>query len=198
MKSKQSTPWWVWLLIVIGIIIVIAIFVASLGTINVSDDKPLPQEFKDSKDEALKKHKALLAELEKKKSLKEKLARRFKAAYLTVRIMIVAICGVSIFYLGYFLGAQTIGDFLNYYEASIIILFAMNFIAFGTIANFHDFIHVLRTKVENWVWMKNINLPKEIDSVTKEIETLNGQIEGKQIQLSLPTTTEIKESIKKE
>lgn len=84
-------------------------------------------------------------------------------------------------------------DFLNYYEASIIALFALNFIAFGTIANFHDFIHVLRTKVENWVWMKNINLPNEIDSVTKEIETLKGQIEGRQIPLSLPIKTETKQ-----
>ena len=74
----------------------------------------------------------------------------------------------------------------------------MNFIAFGTIANFHDFIHVLRTKVENWVWMKNINLPKEIDLVTKEIETLSGQIEGKPTTLSLPTTTKVKPEIKKE
>jgi MFS family permease len=198
MKRKEGTPWWVWLLVVIGLLIVIVIFVASLGTVNVSDDKPLPQEFKDSKDKALKKHKALLAELEKKKSLKEKLDRRFKAAYLTVRILIVAVCGVSIFYLGYVLGAQTIEDFLNYYEASIIILFAMNFIAFGTLANFKDFIHGLRTRMENWVWSKHVNLPKEIDSMTKEIETLNGQIEGKTTTLSLPTSTEIKQEIKKE
>lgn len=193
MQRKVGTPWWVWLLVVIGIIIVIAIFVATLGIVNVSDNKPLPQEFKDSKPEALKKHKALLAELEKKKALQEKLDWRFKAAYLTVRIMIVAISGVAISYLGYVLGARAIGDFLDYYEASIIILFAMNFIAFGTIANFHDFIHVLRTKVENWVWSKDINLPKEIDSMAKEIETQNGQIEGKPTTLSLPTTTKIKD-----
>jgi uncharacterized membrane protein YhaH (DUF805 family) len=191
MQRKDRTPWWVWVIVVVIVLVVIIIFVASLGTLDV--EKQLPKEFNDSKEEALKKHKALLAELEKKKSLKEKLDGRFKAAYLTVRIMIVAICGVSIFYLGFFLGAKTIGDFLNYYEASIIILFALNFIAFGTIANFHDFIHVLRTKVENWVWMKNINLPNEIDSVTKEIETLKGQIEGRQIPLSLPIKTETKQ-----
>jgi p-aminobenzoyl-glutamate transporter AbgT len=196
MAKSKSTPWWVWLIVVVIVLIVIIVFVASLGTVDVENQ--LPQEFKDSKDEALKKHKALLAELDKKKALKEKLARRFKYSYLTVRILLVIICSVSIYYLGYLLGAQTLGDFLNYYEASIIFLFALNFIAFGTIANFHDFIHVLRTKVENWVWSKHINLPKEIDSMTKEIETLNGQIEGKPTTLSLPTTTEIKQVIKKE
>lgn len=188
MQKKQSTPWWVWLIVVLIVLVVIIIFVASLGTLDIENQ--LPQEFKDSKDEALKKHKALLAELEKKKALKEKLARRFKYSYLTVRISLVIICSVSIFFLGYILGAQTLSDFLNYYEASIIALFAMNFIAFGTIANFHDFIHVLRTKVENWVWSKHINLPIEIDLMTKEIESLNGQIGGKPISLNLPTTTE--------
>jgi p-aminobenzoyl-glutamate transporter AbgT len=169
MRNKQSSHWWVWLVVVAIVLVVIIIFVASLGTIDV--ESQLPQEFKDSKDEALKKHKALLAELDKKKALKEKLTRRFKYSYLTVRIFLVIICSVSIYYLGYLLGAQTLSDFLNYYEASIIVLFAMNFIAFGTIANFHDFIQVLRTKVENWVWIKNVNLPKEIDSMSKEIET---------------------------
>lgn len=191
MQRKVGTPWWVWLIVVVIVLVVIIIFVASLGTLDVENQ--LPQEFKDSKDEALKKHKALLAELDKKKALKEKLTRRFKYSYLTVRISLVIICSASIYYLGYFLGAQTLSDFLNYYEASIIILFAMNFIAFGTIANFHDFIHVLRTKVENWVWSKDINLPKEIDSMAKEIETQNGQIEGKPTTLSLPTTTKIKD-----
>lgn len=196
MQRKEGTPWWVWLIVVVIVLVVIIIFVASLGTVDVKNQ--LPQEFKDSKDEALRKHKALLAELDKKKALKEKLTRRFKYSYLTVRISLVIVCSVSIFYLGYFLGAQTLSDFLNYYEASIIVLFAMNFIAFGTIANFHDFIHVLRTKVENWVWSKNINLPKEIDSMTKDIETLNGQIEGKPTTLSLSETTEIKQVLKKE
>lgn len=190
MRRKESTPWWIWLIVVVVIIVVIVIYVASLGTINVSDENQLPQEFKDSKEEALKKHQALLAELDKKKALKEKLTKRFRVAYLSVRIILVIICTVSIYYLGYFLGAESLSDFLNYYEASIIVLFAMNFIAFGTIANFHDFILVLRTKVENWVWIKNINLPKEIDSMTKEIEMLNGQIEGKLI------TTEMKSAIK--
>ena len=190
MRRKESTPWWIWLIVVVVIIVVIVIYVASLGTINVSDENQLPQEFKDSKEEALKKHQALLAELDKKKALKEKLTKRFRVAYLSVRIILVIICTVSIYYLGYFLGAESLSDFLNYYEASIIVLFAMNFIAFGTIANFHDFILVLRTKVENWVWIKNINLPKEIDSMTQEIEMLNGQIEGKLI------TTEMKSAIK--
>jgi hypothetical protein len=194
MRNKQSSHWWVWLVVVAIVLVVIIIFVASLGTIDV--ESQLPQEFKDSKDEALKKHKALLAELDKKKALKEKLTRRFKYSYLTVRIFLVIICSVSIYYLGYLLGAQTLSDFLNYYEASIIVLFAMNFIAFGTIANFHDFIQVLRTKVENWVWIKNVNLPKEIDSMSKEIETLNGQIQGNPTTLTLPTTTEIKQVMK--
>jgi amino acid permease len=191
MQRKDRTPWWVWVIVVVIVLVVIIIFVASFGTLDV--EKQLPKEFNDSKEEALKKHKALLAELEKKKSLKKKLDRRFKAAYLMVRIMIVAICVVSMSFSGYVFGAKTIGDFLNYYEASIIILFAINFIAFGTITNLQNFINLLRTKVENWVWTKYINLPIEIDSVTKEIETLKGQIEGRQIPLTLPIRTETKQ-----
>lgn len=104
MQKKQSTPWWVWLIVVVIVLVVIIIFVASLGTLDL--EKQLPQEFKDSKDEALKKHKVLLAELDKKKALKEKLARRFKYSYLAVRISLVIICSVSIYFLGYFLGTD--------------------------------------------------------------------------------------------
>lgn len=182
MKKNKSTPISVWLLVVVIVLIVVIVFVASFGTFDVK--KQLPQEFKDSKEAAIKKHKALTAELDKKKALKKKLEIRFRNSYQAARISLVVICCTLVYLIGNRLGAQSLGEFLNYYQASIIFLFAMNFMAFGTVANFRQFIYFLRTRVENWVYGKHLSLPKEIKLVTTEIETLENKISIQPIALT--------------
>ncbi|WP_339810360.1 hypothetical protein [uncultured Imperialibacter sp.] len=171
-RKEESIPWWGWVLIVFGVVLVILIFVGSLGMFDASTKDILPPEFTDSKEEALKKNVALKEEIDKLTLLKERLDRRFRIVYFFVRIALVIVTSISIYFESVLLRAQTLEDFLNFYEFSIIILFAMNFIAFGTIANFNDFIHLLKAKIENWVWRRNLDLPKQIKNKETELTKL--------------------------
>ncbi len=153
-------------------------YIATLGNVNISNESKILQDFKDTKEAALKKHAELQAELEKLQALKLKLDRNFKMVYLFVRIILVFGGATIIYLIGLYYGAKTIEDFLNFYEASIIILFGLNFIAFGTVANSKEFIKLVRTNIENFVWRKNLTLMNQIESFKKELtnvaQTING------------------------
>lgn len=168
MTQKSNFQWWFWFLAILFIVVVIVFFIATLGTKNLGKTK-------DSREEILKKHKELQSLLNEKVALREKLTRRFKYTYLTVRILLVVLYGGAIYIGGYFLGFQSLEDFLAYYEFSIIILIVLNFITFGTVANFNDFISILQKKVENWVWVKHLNLPEEIKSISTKLSSVQNQ-----------------------
>lgn len=136
------------------IIVLLILFVASLGKFNPSDIGKIPVEYKDEKEFAKRKHKRLSELIAKQETLKIKLDKKFKQIYFSVRIgMVLLWLGVlSIFYL---LGViNNLSDALNYSEASILILFALNFITFGTITDLKFFVAIIKIKTENWVYGK--------------------------------------------
>jgi uncharacterized protein YpmS len=170
MKKERSLPWWVWaIIVIIGITIFIVVYTASLGTLKSIDKPNLPDALKDSKEEANKRHAALKAELDKMIALRKKMERRVAIIYTFVRLILVGLWVGLMYTLYYYEFIKNVGDFLNYSEASLIVLLAFNFITFGNITNLNDFLSSVRIRVENIVWSTKITLSKDIMKTQDEL-----------------------------
>lgn len=159
-------------LIVILIIILIIVFVITLGKLDVGKTQLVPDEFKDDKEEAKRKHKRLSELLVKQEQLKIKLTKTFKRMYFAVRILFVLLWGGILYTLYKFGLIKDLGDILNYSEAGILICLVLNYLTFGTISNLNNFVNLIRTKLENWIWGKYFALDSKIDSNKTELEIL--------------------------
>lgn len=172
-KKDNKIPTWV---IVIIVIIVIVVFIASLGTLNAGTVGKFPEEFKDSKEEAKRKHKRLTDLIEKQVGLKAKLEKRFRRTYFFVRLSFILLWGAAIAGL-YVLGLiKGIGDILNYSEASILLLIALNFLVFGRITNLENYVDLIKTRTENWVYGKYIKIDDNIEINKNELEKIVKEI----------------------
>jgi hypothetical protein len=164
-------------LIVLLVIVVIIIFVVSLGSVNPSDIGKIPQAFKDSKEEAKRRHQKLVELIKKQEALKIKLNKKFKRIYFFVRVGLV-ILWLTALYICYFLGLiKTLGDALNYSEASILILIVFNFLTFGTLTNLENYLHLVKTKTENWIYGKYLTIENKIETNKSELTVLAKKIE---------------------
>lgn len=163
--------------IVIIFIIILLIFLATLGSVGSQNIPNLPVEFKDSKEEAKRKHKRLSDHIEKIIALRKKLEKRFRKIYLFIRLGLVLIW--LLFLLAfYFAGCITsLNDVLTYSEASVLVIVVFNFLTFGTITNLNNYLDIIKTKTENWVYGKYIDLNKKIEFQKQELDNLAGQIE---------------------
>lgn len=172
MASRKNIPGWIiWTIVIIVIVIIIVVFVASLGTINLTGKQDLPKEFADSRKQALIRHDALKRELAKKLSLKQKLDKQFIMIYAAVRIILVGLWIGPLYILYRFGLISEIGDALNYSEATFFVIVIFNFLTFGNMKNLTEFITLLKIRVENWVWEKNLNLKSDIIATTLELES---------------------------
>jgi hypothetical protein len=173
MSSTRKIPNWViWTIVVVVILIIIIAYIASLGTVNLTNKEDLPTEFRDSREQALLRHKALKKELDQKLALREKLNKRFKAVYAIVRFALVALWLGPLYLLYRYEIISEVGDALNYSEASFFIILILNFITFGNLTNLSEFLTVLKARVENWVWAKNLNLTDDILANSRELENV--------------------------
>ena len=159
--NKKSNPVNI-IIIVIIIVFVIVFFVVTLGQIETASLNVLPAEFKDNSAASKSRHKRLLELIQKKEGLKSKLDKRFRITFFAVRIVLVALW-FSVLFTFYKLDLiKDLEDVLNYSQASLFLLFILNFITFGTITELKNFIDVIKTKSENWVYGKYINLNDKI------------------------------------
>ena len=172
-RNKSSIPT---ILIVIIVIIILLLFVASLGTIDPGSISKIPDEYKDTKEEAKRRHKKLGELIEKQTALKIKLDKKFKRIYFFVRLGLVLLWfGIlSIFY--FFDQIKNVGDVLNFSQASILILLVLNFLTFGTITNLKNFIDIIKTETENWIYGKYITIEQRIEINKKELSVLEEEI----------------------
>jgi hypothetical protein len=178
MKNKGLyVPIWIIAVVVIIVIIIIA-FVFSLGSLKTEDFNQLPEEFKDSKEEAKRKHERLRLLLEKQEKLKTKLDKWFKIIYFFVRLILVVFWFLIIGTLYYFNFIHNLGDLLNFSEALILICITINFLTFGTISNLKSFIDLIKTRIENWVYGKNITIDQKIEINKNELIKLKKEIEN--------------------
>lgn len=164
-------------IIVILIIILIIVFVISLGKLDVGKTQFVPDEFQDNKEDAKRKHKRLSELLAKQEQLKIKLTKTFKRMYFAVRLLFVLLWGGVLFALYKFNLIEDLGDVLNYSEAGILICLILNFLTFGTISNLHNFVNLIRTKLENWIWGEYIHLDNKIENHKSELKELENKIQ---------------------
>jgi hypothetical protein len=165
-KKNDIIPTW---LIVIIVIILLVLFLASLGFFNPRDIPKVPKEYKDSKEEAVKRHQELEDQLKNKEDLKNKLERKFKRAYFIIRFVLISFWFVILGILYYFGLINNLSDALNYSELLIILLVVINFLTFGTLSNLEKFIDLIKIKTENWIYGKNIKLNSEIEQLKSEL-----------------------------
>lgn len=164
MSKKESNNFW----IIVLIIVLFLLYLASLGTISSDQIRKTPKAFRDEQEEAKRKHKKLVELIEKQKALKKKLTRKFKRIYAGVRIGLVLIWGGIMATLVAFGLIKNLGDFLNYTEVSVLVVLTFNFLTFGSLKNFRDYIVMLKTRTENWVYGKYVDIDLRIESAEKE------------------------------
>lgn len=172
-KRESNIPT---IIIVIVIIVLLLLFITSLGKFNPSNIGKIPDEYKDSKEEAKRKHKKLSELIAKQEALNIKLNKKFKQIYFFVRIGMVLLW-FGLLSLFYFFGViNNLGDVLNYSEASILILLILNFITFGTITDLKNFIDIIKIKTENWVYGKYAGIENKIETNKEQLTLLEREI----------------------
>ncbi len=156
----------------VAILIIIIAYIALIGTVNLASKEDLRKEFKYTGDQALMRPKALKKELDQKIALREKLNKRFRAAYAIFRFALVALWPGPLYLLYRYEIITEVGDALNYSEASFFIILIFNFLTFGNLTNLSEFLTILKARVENWAWAKNLNLTEDILVKNRELENV--------------------------
>lgn len=171
-KEKEEKTF----LIVLAIVLIIIIYIITFGKVNIGNGDKFPSEFKDSKEEAERKHKRLRALVNKQEALKRKLNKRFKLVYFFVRLVFVGLWFGSIFLLFVFRVVSNLSDILDWSEAFLLILLIANFLTFGTLSNLESFITILKNKIENWIFGKYVKIDEKIDLNKSELKIIENQI----------------------
>lgn len=172
-ERKSGIPTFV---IVIIVIILLLLFLSSLGTIDPADLSKFPDEYKDSKEDAKRKHKRLKDFIDRQEALKIKLERKFKRTYFFIRLGLVLLW-FSVLAIFYFCNQiKNVGDILNFSQISILILLVLNFLTFGTITNLKNFIDIIKTETENWIYGKYISIEQQIELKKNELALLEKEI----------------------
>ena len=171
--SKNDSTWQ----IVVILIFLIIIYLAVLGKIDIENFWEIPNEFKETKEKAKIRHEKLKNIIEKQLDLKSKLENRFKNIYFSVRLGLV-FTWFTLLFIIYQLGyIKNIGDILDFSEVSILVLLIINFLTFGTITKIEKFISIIKTKTENWVYGKYLNIEDKINLNKIEASELASKIE---------------------
>lgn len=163
--------------IVFIIIFLIIIYLAVLGKIDIENFWKIPDEFKETKEKAKIRHEKLRNIIEKQLVLKSKLEKRFKNIYFFVRFGFVVLWFTLLFIIYQFGYIKNIGDILDFTEASILVLLVINFLTFGTITKLEKFISIIKTRTENMVYGKYINIDEKINLNKIEESELASKIE---------------------
>jgi hypothetical protein len=167
-ESKEASMF----LVAIVIILLIVFYLASLGKLNPAGIGKLPDELKESIEKAKHRHKKIMAVLETQHALKTKLNKRFRTIYFFIRLGFVLLWAAFLVAFYFFGLVKNLGDGLNYSEALVLALIAVNFLTFGTISNLEKFIEVIKIKTENWIYGKHKNLNQKIEKYKIEDKEL--------------------------
>ena len=156
------------------ILILIIAFIASLGKLNIGEKGIITEEFRDNKEQAKRRHDKLKVLIEKQEETKKRLSKLFDRFYLFIRLLFVSFWLTILFTLYHFNFLKDLSDLIDYSEAILLIFLTFNFLTFGTISNLNSFVSLIKTKLENWIWRKHINIDKKIEdnkTALKQLET---------------------------
>lgn len=157
------------LLIILLVVLFVIIYIVTFGNVNIEKSIQFPEEFKDTKEEAERKHKRLKLLINKQETLKKKLSKRFRIAYLAIRLLLVSIWGITLFLLYQFNVINGLSDVLDWSEALLLVIITLNFLTFGNLTNLESFVHTIKTKVENWIFGKYICIDDKIENNKNEL-----------------------------
>lgn len=144
-----------------------------------ANGNPFPEEFKESKEEAQKKHDALQLQIAEDETLCKKLQKRFNRIYFLARLLFVVLWAGLIFILWKCKLIKDVSTAIDYSQAILIIFLIFNFLTFGSITNLNAFLRSIKNKIENWIWRKNKDLVSQIAMNKQETERLKGIIDNK-------------------
>ena len=171
---------------ILFIVLLIIIFIASFGQVNIAVEKE-DKVNDDEKNDLTKlqaRHKKLKALIQRKEALYIKLNKRFKRIYFGVRIVLATL------YIGYnallyfALKITNLGGILNWNQFAVIIIALFSFIAFGTFANIKDFIQNIKMRLESRTYNKYVNITEQLGIHKEEELQLTATITKKQLNIS--------------
>lgn len=189
MNSKKKRFKWYHFLFIVSVVLFIVYYLFTVGKGKVPKAQVVPDAFKDSYEHALHRHRKLNMQASKQLKLKKKLERIFKHTYFGIRIGLVA------FWLGAMVvfwkmnHIKNLEDFLNYSEASILLIISLNFLTFGKLSNLNEFLSRIKIRTENWIYGKYITLDERIETTIIEKQDL--QIKLNQLKDSKVNNIEI-------
>ena len=174
------------LFIILVIIAIVVVYLISVGTLDISKNKKLPNELNDSLKEAEKKQKQIEKAKQEQRKLQKRikqqeeqqkrLDKRFKRIFFLVRFSFVVLWGVILFVL-YLIGFNTsLEDSLNISELIILILITLHFLTFGTITNLEKYIKLIRIRIKNWIYRKYAKLNQEIELNKQKLGKMENEI----------------------
>lgn len=165
-----------WIILVFILIIALAIYLATLGRVDVFGENKEEESFEEKRKKALHRHRKLKDLISKKEDLKLKLDKKFKIYYFIARVGMVLIwLGFNaILYLVF--NIKDFGSLVNYNEVVIIGTACIIFLRFGNLTNIQNIITYFKTKIENKVYKKYVCLPEKIEEHKQEIKIIENQI----------------------
>jgi len=159
------------IVIIVLVIAIIALFIFSLGQYNPTKISK-PEEFKESREDAKRKHAWYKEIVKNQKKLKDQLDKRFEIIYFGVRFGLVLLwAGIifALYSLGLIVGVMGIITYTSGLAAFAVVT---NFLTSGTYYDLKDFAEEIKVKTENWVYGKYLNLEKKIERKQQEINRL--------------------------
>jgi hypothetical protein len=169
--------------IVIAIVILVAIVIlfSSGGKVDLLSDSNKKNDRDEKSLEERKeifkhRHKKLQALIERKKELNIKLKKKFRIIYFCVRLLLLFIWFVFNLILWEFHIANSLGDFLNFNEAVLLLLFALNFLFFRNLIGLKEIIDYVKNYIENAVYKKYIQIEIQIENHSTEAVYLENEM----------------------
>jgi Ca2+/Na+ antiporter len=174
MRARKFSIWNI--LIVLIVIALFVVWVMSLGQVS-SNEISRPNEFKEDREQAKRKHKWYKIKLRGQKKLKEHLEKKLKLIYFGMRLGLFLLWGGIIIAL-YLVGliASLIGVF-GYTAGISGCIIGATYLSTGTYYDLKELADILKIRTENWVYGKYLDLDERIESSELKIEELDSKLQ---------------------
>lgn len=169
MKARKLSIWNI--LIVLILIALVVIWIMSLGQVS-SDEIARPNEFKENREQAKRKHKRYKTKLRSQKKLKAQLDEKYKLIYFGMRL------GLFFLWVGtmtglYFLGLIAgLGGVVAYTASISGCVIGANYLSTGTYYDLKELAEIVKIRTENWVYGKYLDLDEKIEYSQDKVEQL--------------------------
>ena len=193
--KEDGSSWLERFLLILTVVVLIIIFVATLGQIDI----PLEKGKRDSDEETdtlsklQTRHKKLKAIIQRKEALNIKLNKKFKFYYFCVRFGLASLyvgCNVLLYFV---FNITKLGDILNWNQLVIIVITLFSFLTFGTFTNVKEYIQTIKMRLEIKTYKKYLNITDQLETHKGEQSTLIASIS--KVQLSISNKVELQDFV---